>query len=307
MAGTAKTAILLAGMTALFGVVGLLLAGEQGMLLALGLAAAMNLWAWWGSDRAVLRMHNAQPVGPQDAPRLYQMTERLAQRAGLPMPALYVMHEEQPNAFATGRSPQKGAVAVTTGLLDLLPENEVAGVIAHELAHIKNRDTTIMTVTATLAGAISMLSQFAFLFRGRDGRASPLAAIFMAVLAPLAAMVVQMAISRAREYEADALGAQIAGSPESLANALLRLEARHSVNETAEAHPAAAHLFIVNPLSGLRMDGLFRTHPRTEDRVARLRALPGAATPPAEPPRAQGAPGRPWEKPASRPGRPWER
>jgi heat shock protein HtpX len=307
MAGTAKTAMLLAGMTALFGVVGLLLAGEQGMLLALGLAAAMNLWAWWGSDRAVLRMHNAQPVGPQDAPRLYQMTEQLAQRAGLPMPALYVMHEEQPNAFATGRSPEKGAVAVTTGLLDLLPENEVAGVIAHELAHIKNRDTTIMTVTATLAGAISLLSQFAFLFRGQDGRVNPLAGIFMAILAPLAAMVVQMAISRAREYEADALGARIAGSPESLANALLRLESRHSVNETAEAHPAAAHLFIVNPLSGLRMDGLFRTHPRTEDRVARLRSLRGAAVPPVELPRAQGGAGRPWEKPASRPGRPWER
>ncbi|MFN6954517.1 MAG: zinc metalloprotease HtpX [Acetobacteraceae bacterium] len=277
MGGFLRTAILLAGLTALFGAVGFALGGEAGMLVALAVAAAMNLWAWWTSDSAMLRMHNAEPIHPHSAPRLYRMTEALAERAGVPMPALYVIHDRQPNAFATGRSPERGAVAVTSGLLDLMPEDEVAGVIAHELAHIRNRDTLIMTVTATIAGAISLLAQFGFLFRDRDGRSNPIALLAMMIIAPLAAMLVQMAISRSREYEADRLGAEIAGDPRALANALLRLEAHHQgrIMRSAEAHPETAHLFIVNPLSGLSFDGLFRTHPRTEDRVARLLAMAG--------------------------------
>ncbi|MCS6922099.1 MAG: M48 family metalloprotease, partial [Elioraea sp.] len=219
-----------------------------------------------------------RPIGPQDAPRLYALTQALAQRAGLPMPALYVIEEDQPNAFATGRDPANAAVAVNTGLLRHLSEEEVAGVIAHELAHIKNRDTLIMTVTATLAGAIGLLAQFAFLFRGGDNRNNPLGAIgviLMLILAPLAAMLVQMAISRSREYEADRVGAEIAGSPRGLASALLRLEdlARRIENRHAEANPALAHLFIVNPLSGARLDNLFSTHPSTENRVRALLEL----------------------------------
>jgi heat shock protein HtpX len=240
----------------------------------------MNLFAWWNSDRVVLGMHNAQPIGPGDAPRLYQMTEALAARAGIPMPALYVIHEDQPNAFATGRSPDRAAVAVNTGLLDMMSEREVAGVIAHELAHIRNRDTLIMTMTATIAGAIGMLAQFGFLFGGRggDGRQNPfgpIGAILLVVLAPIAAMIVQMAISRSREYEADRIGAEIAGDPMGLASALARLEDyKHGrVNEAAEANPATAHMFIVNPLSGLRMDGLFSTHPATQNRIAALQEL----------------------------------
>jgi heat shock protein HtpX len=307
MGGFLRTAILLAGLTALFGAVGFALGGEAGMLVALVVAAAMNLWAWWSSDTAVLRMHNAERIDPRSAPRLFRMTEALATRAGVPMPALYVIHDPQPNAFATGRSPERGAVAVTSGLLELMPEEEVAGVIAHELAHIRNRDTLIMTVTATLAGAISLLAQFGFLFRDRDGRTNPIAMLAMAIIAPLAAMLVQLAISRAREYEADRLGAEIVGDPRALANALLRLEAHHHgrILRSAEAHPETAHLFIVNPLSGLRFDALFRTHPRTEDRVARLLAMAGG------PPR-----GSVWTNPtprpapAPRPGRyrnPWAR
>lgn len=278
MSGYAKTAILLAALTALFMGVGFAIGGEQGMLLALLFAGGMNLFAWWNSDRMVLSMAGARPIGPQDAPRLYALTQALAQRAGLPMPALYVIEEDQPNAFATGRDPANAAVAVNTGLLRHLSEEEVAGVIAHELAHIKNRDTLIMTVTATLAGAIGLLAQFAFLFRGGDNRNNPLGAIgviLMLILAPLAAMLVQMAISRSREYEADRVGAEIAGSPRGLASALLRLEdlARRIENRHAEANPALAHLFIVNPLSGARLDNLFSTHPSTENRVRALLEL----------------------------------
>jgi heat shock protein HtpX len=292
MGGYARTVVLLAGLTAVFGVMGLAIGGEQGMLLALLVAGGMNLFAWWNSDRVVLGMHNAQPIGPNDAPRLYAMTAALAARAGLPMPALYVIHEDQPNAFATGRSPQRAAVAVNTGLLDLMDEREVAGVVAHELAHIRNRDTLIMTITATLAGAIGMLAQFGFLFGGRssDGRQNPfgpIGLILMMVLAPMAAMIVQMAISRSREYEADRIGAEITGDPGGLASALLRLEGYKAgrVNEAAEANPASAHLFIINPLSGLRMDGLFSTHPKTENRVAALQALAGRMGPPDARPR----------------------
>jgi heat shock protein HtpX len=285
--------LLLAVMTALFAGLGFAIAGQQGMLIAFGVACAMNLFAWWNSDRVVLGMHNAQPITPQDAPRLYEMTAALAARAGLPMPALYVIHEDQPNAFATGRNPNNAAVAVNTGLLELMSEREVAGVIAHELAHIRNRDTLIMTLTATLAGAIGMLAQFGFLFggRGSDGRQNPFGPIgllLMVVLAPIAAMIVQMAISRSREYEADRIGAEITGDPLGLASALLRLEGYKAgrVNQAAEANPATAHMFIINPLSGLRMDGLFSTHPKTANRVAALEDLARRMGPPPAAPRA---------------------
>ena len=280
MAGYTRTVILLAALTALFGVVGLALGGEQGMIMALLFAGGMNLFSWWNSDKMVLRMHQAQPIGPQEAPRLYEMTAALAANAGLPMPALYVIHEDQPNAFATGRNPQNAAVAVNTGLLEMLPEEEAAGVIAHELAHIKHRDTLLMTVTASIAGAISALAQFGMMFnRGRDRQTQnpfgPIGMLLMVILAPMAAAVVQMAISRSREYEADRLGAEICGQPLALAGALQKLEyyAHQRVNMGAEAHPASAHLFIINPLSGQRMDNLFSTHPRTENRVAALEAL----------------------------------
>jgi heat shock protein HtpX len=293
MGGYVRTAILLAGMTALFVGIGYAIGGQQGMLIAFLVACGTNLWAWWNSDRVVLSMHNAQPIAPQDAPRLYHMVESLAARAGLPMPALYVIHEDQPNAFATGRSPERGAVALNTGLLDLMSEEEVAGVVAHELAHIRNRDTLIMTVTATLAGAIGMLAQFGFLFGGRseDGRRNPfgpIGAILLMIVGPIAAMLVQMAISRAREYEADRLGAEICGDPRWLASGLQRLEQfKHGrLNATAEAHPASAHMFIINPLSGLRLDSLFATHPPTEERVRRLLEM----APPMAPRRRHDAP-----------------
>jgi heat shock protein HtpX len=312
MAGYVRTALLLAVMTALFVGVGFAIGGEQGMVIAFVMACAMNLFAWWNSDRVVLGMHNAQPIGPHDAPRLYQMTAELAQRAGLPMPALYVIHEDQPNAFATGRSPEKGAVAVNTGLLDMMSEREVAGVIAHELAHIRNRDTLIMTITATLAGAIGMLAQFGFLFGGRssDGRSNPfgpIGTILLIVLAPIAAMIVQMAVSRSREYEADRAAAEITGDPRGLAAALMRLEdyKRGRVNEAAEANPASAHMFIINPLSGLRMDGLFSTHPATANRVAALEQLAGRmGPPPGTPARSPGIPPAPSRVAPPQPG-PW--
>jgi len=316
-----RTAILMAGLTALFAGVGFMLGGQQGMVIAFLMAAGMNLYSWWNSDRMVLRMYNAQPIGPADQPRLYAMVQELAARAGLPMPALYLIHEDQPNAFATGRSPERAAVAVNTGLLAMMPEEEVAGVIAHELAHIRNRDTLIMTVTASLAGAIGMVAQFGGLFGHRD-RDNPLGGIgllLMMILAPLAAMLVQMAISRSREYDADRLGAQIAGSPLGLANALQRLEAgRHAyVNHHAEANPGTAHLFIINPLSGARMDNLFSTHPSTQNRVMALMQMTGGMPVDgpaffggnAAGPRGGAAPrgpaGRPWERPARRNRGPW--
>ena len=302
MAGYLRTAILLAGLTALFVAIGYALGGEQGMVIAFLLACGTNLWTWWNADRVVLAMHNAQPIAPESAPRLFALVQNLAAQAGLPMPALYVIHEDQPNAFATGRSPEKAAIAVTTGLLDLMSEEEVAGVLAHELAHVKHRDTLIMTITATLAGAISMLAQFGFLFGGRsqDGRQSPfgpIGMILLMIVGPLAAMLVQMAISRSREYEADRLGAEISGAPRWLASALGKLErfSKGIQNPTAEAHPASAHLFIVNPLSGMRLDSLFATHPPTGERIARLLAMAG-------PPARQGAWGgtteaSPWRNP----------
>ncbi|WP_456300183.1 M48 family metalloprotease [Roseococcus microcysteis] len=272
-------------------------------MIALLIAGGMNLFAWWGGDGMVLRMHNAQPVTPQEAPQLYAMTERLAQRAGIPMPALYIIHEDQPNAFATGRSPEKGVVALNTGLLNMMSEQEVAGVIAHEMAHIKNRDTLIMAVTASIAGAIGFLAQFGFMMGGNRDSRSPfglIGMILLMILGPIAAMVVQMAISRSREYEADAEGARICGDPAWLANGLAQLERykQGRVNQAAEANPATAHMFIINPLSGFRIDGLFSTHPPTEERIARLMAMRGSGG------GAGVAPGG-WAKPASVGGSPW--
>ncbi|MFP4125271.1 MAG: zinc metalloprotease HtpX [Alphaproteobacteria bacterium] len=276
-----RTGILLAAMTALFLAVGYALAGEGGMLMALLLAGGMNAFAYWNSDKMVLRMHNARPVGRQEAPELYSMVERLARNADMPMPKVFIIEQAQPNAFATGRNPDNAAVAITKGLLQNAPANEIAGVMAHELAHIKNRDTLTMTVTATLAGAIGFLSQFALFFtagRGED-RPNPIIAIAVMILAPLAAAIVQMAISRAREYEADRVGAEIARDPAALANALKRIEAiahtggrqgRGVVYETAERNPATAHMFIINPLAGINADNLFRTHPPTAERIRRL-------------------------------------
>lgn len=274
--GYAKTAMLMAAMTALFMGVGYLLGGASGALIALIVAAAMNVFSWWNSDKMVLRMHNAKYLAPGDRWGLNDMTTGLARGAGMPDPAVYLIEEPQPNAFATGRNPHNAAVAVTTGLLQRLSREEVAGVIAHELAHIKNRDTTIMTVTATFAGAISMLANFAMFFGDRD-RIGIVGTIAMMILAPLAATVVQMAISRSREYEADRIGAEICGNPDWLASALEGLErsAAHVDNMAAERNPATAHMFIINPLHGKRADNLFSTHPATANRVAALREMAG--------------------------------
>jgi heat shock protein HtpX len=274
-----KTAILLAGMTALFMGVGFLIGGEAGMLIALVVAGGMNVFAYWNSDKLVLRMHGAQEVDARTAPELHAIVRELSDRASLPMPHVYLMDNPQPNAFATGRNPENAAVAATTGLLKTLSRDEIAGVMAHELAHIKNRDTLIMTITATLAGAVSMLAQFGLFFGGNRNN-NPLGIVgvlAMVILAPLAAMVVQMAISRSREYQADRLGGMIVGRPRYLASALAKLgKTAHAIpNESAEASPATAHLFIVNPLSGERMDNLFSTHPAMENRIAALEALEG--------------------------------
>jgi heat shock protein HtpX len=247
------------------------------MLVALAVAAGLNFFAYWNSDRLVLSMNGARAVDESSAPELHALVRELAQRADLPMPRVYLMDNPQPNAFATGRNPQNAAVAVTSGLMRMLGREELAGVIAHELAHIRNRDTLIMTVTATIAGAISMLAQFGFFFGGNRNN-NPLGIVgflLVLVVAPLAAAIVQMAISRSREYQADRLGAQIAGRPRWLASALAKLDnaARAIPNPVAEANPATAHLFIVNPLSGERMDNLFSTHPSTENRIAALEAL----------------------------------
>ncbi|MEL3889161.1 zinc metalloprotease HtpX [Ferrovibrio sp. MS7] len=274
-----KTAILLAAMTGLFVGVGFLVGGEIGMLIAFGLACAMNLFAYWNSDKMVLSMYGAREVGPHEAPNFYHLVAELAQRAELPMPRVYIIDSEQPNAFATGRNPENAAVAATTGLLNMLSREEIAGVMAHELAHVKNRDTLIMTITATLAGAVGMLANFAMFFGGnRDGEnrgMGIIGSLLVMILAPLAATLVQMAISRSREYAADRMGAQISGNPEGLASALVRIThgAERIENHQAEGNPATAHLFIVNPLSGQRMDNLFSTHPSTENRVAALREL----------------------------------
>jgi heat shock protein HtpX len=273
-----RTAILLAGLTGLFMAVGYLIGGGAGATIALLIAAATNLFSYWNSDKLVLSMHQAQEVDEQSAPQLAAIVRELAQRAGLPMPRVYLMDSPQPNAFATGRNPQHAAVCATTGLLNTLSRDEVAGVIGHELAHVRNHDTLTMTITATVAGAISMLAQFGMFFGGRRNNNSGLGivgSLLMLVLAPLAAMIVQMAISRTREYAADRLGARISGRPDALASALVKISrvAEAVPNQTAESHPATAPLFIINPLSGRGMDNLFSTHPSTENRIVELDRL----------------------------------
>jgi heat shock protein HtpX len=273
-----RTAILLAGLTALFMGVGFLIGGQGGAMIALLVAAGMNLMAYWNADKLVLSMHGAHEVDASTASDLVRLVGELAQRAGLPMPRVFVMDNPQPNAFATGRNPENSAVAVTTGLWQMLSREEIAGVIAHELAHIKNRDTLTMTITATIAGAISMLAQFGMFFGGhRDNNQGlgMIGTIAMVILAPIAAMLVQMAISRTREYSADKLGAQISGRPDALASALARISngAAQIENPTAERSPATAHLFIVNPLTHHGIDNLFATHPSTENRIAALEQL----------------------------------
>lgn len=275
-----RTAILLAGLTALFMGVGYLIGGPNGAMIAFFVAAAMNFFTYWNADRIILSMHGAQEVDEQTAPEFVHIVAELADRAGLPMPRVYVMDNPQPNAFATGRNPAHAAVAATTGLLDMLSRDELAGVISHELGHVRNRDTLLMTVTATIAGAISMLAQFGMFFGGRrDGEGNSglgaIGTLLMVVLAPLAAMLVQMAISRTREYAADNMGARISGNPEALASALAKIDAAaHQIeNISAEQNPATAPLFIINPLSGARMDNLFSTHPSTENRIAALEQI----------------------------------
>lgn len=274
-----KTALLMAAIMALFGVVGGMIGGESGMLLALVFGGAMNVFSYWFSDKMVLKMYNAREVDETSAPQFYGMVDELAQRAGLPMPRVYLIDEDQPNAFATGRNPEHAAVAATTGILQLLSARELRGVMAHELAHVAHRDILISTVSATMAGAISALANFAMSFGGRsdDGRpANPLAGIAVALLAPLAASLIQMAISRAREFEADRGGAEISGDPAALADALGKIqmyaEGRIPMGP-AEAHPETAQMMILNPLSGGGIRSLFSTHPPTAERIARLRAL----------------------------------
>jgi len=272
-----RTAILLAGLTALFMGVGYLIGGAGGATIALLIAAATNLFAYWNSDRMVLSMYGAHEVDARSAPELVDLVATLAGRAGLPMPRVFLMDNPQPNAFATGRNPENAAVAVTTGLVQSLNRDELAGVIAHELAHIKNHDTLLMTVTASIAGAISMLGQFGMFFGGNRDNHGPgiIGSIAMMILAPLGAMLVQMAISRTREYAADDLGGRIVGQPMALASALVKISnAAHAIpNEEAERNPATAHMFIINPLSGRGMDNLFSTHPSTENRIAELQRL----------------------------------
>ncbi len=272
-----KTTILMAGIVALFGAVGMLLGGKSGMLIALGIGAAMNLFAYWNSDKMVLRMYNAQEVDANTGGRYYAMVRELSQNAGLPMPRVCLINEAQPNAFATGRNPEHAAVAATTGIMQLLSERELRGVMAHELAHVKHRDTLISTMSATVAGAISMLANFGMMFGGRDseGRTNPVVAIAVMIIAPIAAMLIQMAISRAREFGADAGGAEISRDPEALASALKKIEtyAKGLPMPTAEAHPETAQMMIINPLSTNGIKSLFSTHPSTDERVAKLLAM----------------------------------
>lgn len=272
-----KTTILMAGIVVLFGAVGAALGGAGGMLLALIFAGAMNVYAYWFSDKAVLKMYNAREVDAQSSPKFYNMVRELAGIAGLPMPKVYIIDEAQPNAFATGRDPQHAAVAATTGIMRILSERELRGVMAHELAHVKNRDTLISTISATVAGAISAIAQFGMLFSGgaRDRGVHPAFAILIMILAPMAAMLIQMAISRAREFEADKAGAEISRDPQALASALQKIHnyAHQIPMDTAEQHPETAQMMIINPLSAGGLKGLFSTHPQTEERIARLMAM----------------------------------
>jgi heat shock protein HtpX len=273
-----RTGILMAGLTGLFVAVGFLLGGAPGMLLAFLFAAGSNLFAYWNSDRVVLSFYGAREVDEHTAPRLVSIVRRLSASAELPMPRVCIVQNEQPNAFATGRNPAHAAVCVTTGLLNRVGDEELAGVLAHELGHVKNRDTLTMTITATIAGAVSMLANFALFFGG--GRRNPLGiagVLLVSILAPIAALLVQASISRSREFEADKAGAEISRHPLWLASALSRIDhaAEITANPDAEANPATAHMFIVNPLSGGGIAGLFASHPPTEERIARLRAMAG--------------------------------
>lgn len=277
-----KTTILMAAILALFGVVGAALGGASGMLIALVFAAAMNVYAYWFSDKAVLKMYGAEEVTADNVRfrNYYQMVKSLAENAQLPMPKVYVINETQPNAFATGRNPENAAVAATVGIMQILSERELRGVMAHELAHVKNRDTLISTISATVAGAIASIAQFGMLFGGGRGdngerNVNPLLGILVMLLAPLAASLIQMAISRSREFEADRGGAEICRDPKALASALEKIHnyAHRIPNETAEAHPETGQMMIINPLSGRSFDSLFSTHPRTEERIAKLMQL----------------------------------
>lgn len=291
MSGYIRTAILLAAMTALFLGAGYLIGGSGGALIAFVVALAMNAFTYWNADKIVLRTYNAREVNARSAPDFHRLVAQLAQRADMPMPRVYIIDSDQPNAFATGRNPKNAAVAATTGLLARLSSEEVAGVMAHEMAHIRNHDTLIMTITATLAGALSMLANFALFFGGnRNNPLGIIGVLLMVILAPLAAALVQMAISRSREYEADRIGAEICGRPLWLASALASIQGYASAidNNRAERNPATAHMFIINPLHAHKVDGLFSTHPPTEKRVARLRAMAGVQD--AGPKRG----GRPW-------------
>jgi heat shock protein HtpX len=342
-----RTAMLLALMTALFMGVGYLIGGTGGMLIAFVIAAGMNVFSYWNADKMVLSMHHAVEVDERSAPEYYGIVRDLSARAGLPMPKVYLIDSPQPNAFATGRNPDNAAVAASTGLLQRLTYEEVAGVMAHELAHVQHRDTLTMTITATLAGAISMLGNFAFFFGGNRNNNGPgiIGVLLAMIVAPLAAAMVQMAISRTREYSADRRGAEISGHPLWLASALAKIasNAAHIRNDDAERNPATAHLFSINPLSGERMDGLFSTHPATENRIAALEemarewgshderarpdASPSVSVPPtswpdpsasdAPEPTADDEPSGPWGNPApqsaedepepKRPSGPWGR
>ncbi|TPW27284.1 zinc metalloprotease HtpX [Pararhizobium mangrovi] len=293
-----RTAMLIAFLTALFMGVGYMIGGSGGMIIALMMAAGMNLFSYWNADKMVLKMHHAREVDRNAAPEYYGIVEGLARRAGLPMPKVYLIDNDQPNAFATGRNPQNAAVAATTGLLSRLSREEIAGVMAHELAHVNNRDTLTMTITATLAGAIAMLGNFAFFFGGGRNSNNPFGFVGILaamIVAPLAAMLVQMAVSRTREYAADRKGAEFCGNPMWLASALGKIAGGAKVpNADAERNPATAHMFIVNPLSGKNMDSLFSTHPATENRIAALRALSASGELAGEPANSTRAPRGPW-------------
>jgi len=277
-----KTAVLMAAITALFMLLGAYVGGRQGMVVALLVACGLNFFSYWFSDKLVLKMYNAREVDETSAPQFYRMVAELVQRAGLPMPRVYVIDEAAPNAFATGRNPEHAAVAATTGIMQVLSANELRAVMAHELTHVAHRDILISTISATMAGAISMLANFAVFFGGRDseGRpANPIAGLAVMLLAPLAASLIQLAISRAREFEADRGGAELSGDPRSLASALEKIQAyaRGTPLIAAERNPQTAQMMIVNPLHGGGIASLFSTHPSTEERVARLLAMAGAA------------------------------
>ena len=281
MSNVFKTGLLLAVLTAMLVLIGGAIGGQQGMVIAFVIALAMNFFSYWFSDKIVLAAYGAKPIDEAEAPRLYAIVHRLATRAGIPMPRVYLVPSETPNAFATGRNPQHAVVAVTEGIMRILDEEELEGVLAHELSHVKNRDVLISTIAATLAGAITYLAhmaQWAAMFGGRsrddeEGGSNPIAMILLAILAPIAAMLVQMAVSRSREFQADATGARVAGKPWGLAKALEKLQMANEAVPMADATPATAHLFIVNPLSGQTLMRLFSTHPPLEERIARLRAM----------------------------------